>query len=129
VNDMELDMQPASAGQDATQRKLLQPQDIHVLLVDDELLSRRIVGSLLRSCSYAVTVAESGMQALSMLQRSVPGTFQLVLTVRGGCGLVCGRTPEPTGGQGGRAKQHHRCLRATRRHKRHQMPASHARRT
>jgi hypothetical protein len=30
----------------------------------------------------AVTVAESGAQALEVLQRSLPGTFQLILTVR-----------------------------------------------
>jgi hypothetical protein len=29
----------------------------------------------------AVTVAESGAQALEVLQRSLPGTFQLILTV------------------------------------------------
>ena len=29
-----------------------QPADIHVLLVDDEKLSRTVVGSLLRKCNY-----------------------------------------------------------------------------
>jgi hypothetical protein len=30
----------------------LQPSDIHVLLVDDEVLSRVVVGNLLRKCNY-----------------------------------------------------------------------------
>lgn len=30
---------------------------------------------------FAVTVVESGPQALEILRRSVPGTFQLILTV------------------------------------------------
>lgn len=30
----------------------LQPSDIHVLLVDDEQLSRLVVGNLLRKCNY-----------------------------------------------------------------------------
>ncbi|WIA12366.1 hypothetical protein OEZ85_012415 [Tetradesmus obliquus] len=59
---------------------VLHPQDVHVLLVDDEQLSRLVVGNLLRKCDYKVTVAESGAQALEVLQRSLPGTFQLILT-------------------------------------------------
>jgi CheY-like chemotaxis protein len=31
---------------------LLHPQDVHVLLVDDEQLSRLVVGNLLRKCEY-----------------------------------------------------------------------------
>ena len=44
--------------------------------------------------SLAVTVVESGAQALDVLQKSVPGTFQLILTVRSGPGVhmaVCAR--------------------------------------
>ena len=33
----------------------LQPSDIHVLLVDDEALSRVVVGNLLRKCNYKGT--------------------------------------------------------------------------
>ena len=32
--------------------RYLQPNDIHVLLVDDEHLSRLVVGNLLRKCNY-----------------------------------------------------------------------------
>ncbi|KAK9824007.1 hypothetical protein WJX72_006926 [[Myrmecia] bisecta] len=58
----------------------MQPDAIHVLLVDDERLSRVVVGNLLRKCNYRVTVAESGLQALDALRHNPPGTFQLVLT-------------------------------------------------
>jgi hypothetical protein len=34
------------------------------------------------SSSAAVTVVDSGAQALELLSRSAPGTFQLILTVR-----------------------------------------------
>ncbi len=34
------------------QRDPVEPSDIHVLLVDDERLSRIVVGGLLRKCSY-----------------------------------------------------------------------------
>ena len=67
----------------------LAPAECHVLLVDDEPLSRLVVGNLLRKCSYQVTVAESGTAALDMLRRSVPGTFQLILTVSVFFVLVC----------------------------------------
>lgn len=96
----------------------LQPNDIHVLLVDDEQLSRLVVGNLLRKCNYkggyppcslhalcgqywvlmfpccssAVTVVESGPHALEILRRSVPGTFQLILTVRDICTHVSPHT-------------------------------------
>eukprot|EP00877_Chromochloris_zofingiensis_P000662 jgi/Chrzof1/10597/Cz05g04240.t1 len=70
----------------------LQPNDIHVLLVDDEQLSRLVVGNLLRKCNYKVTVVESGPHALEILRRSVPGTFQLILTVRDICTHVSPHT-------------------------------------
>lgn len=56
------------------------PSGIHVLLVDDELLSRTVVGNLLRKCNYKVTVAESGAKALDYLEKAEPGTFNLILT-------------------------------------------------
>lgn len=59
---------------------MLTPNDVHVLLVDDERLSRMIVGNVLRKCNYRVSVAESGSQAVAQLRSSPPGTFQLVLT-------------------------------------------------
>lgn len=37
--------------QEASKSKL-QPEDIHVLLVDDERLSRTVVANLLRKCNY-----------------------------------------------------------------------------
>jgi CheY-like chemotaxis protein len=39
-----------------------------------------VVSSLLRKCNYKVTVAQSGSEAMEVLQSSGPGTFQLVLT-------------------------------------------------
>lgn len=80
-------------------------ETIHVLLVDDERLSRVVVGNLLRkchyrgkscpglqvgiepfarcssSCSYAVTAVATGVEALEALRSNGAGTFQLVLTV------------------------------------------------
>ncbi|GLC43148.1 hypothetical protein PLESTB_000858000 [Pleodorina starrii] len=58
----------------------LNPSDIHVLLVDDERLTRLVVGNLLRTCKYKVTIAESGTQALDVLSKAGPGAFQLILT-------------------------------------------------
>lgn len=107
----------------------LSPSSVHVLLVDDERLSRTVVASLLRKCNYkgegrehagrsltgakgvplggerrrgrqsrrhaaqsgapplphpAVTTADDGAQAMELLRQHPPGTYQLVLTVRGG---------------------------------------------
>ncbi|KAL6762430.1 CheY-like superfamily [Haematococcus lacustris] len=56
------------------------PSTVHILLVDDERLSRVVVANLLRKCSYKVTVAEGGSEALQLLQDKPPGTFHLVLT-------------------------------------------------
>lgn len=56
------------------------PTDIHILLVDDEKLSRVVVSNLLKKCSYRVTVAESGVEAVQVLASAGPGTFHLVLT-------------------------------------------------
>lgn len=86
-------------------RSSLSPADIHVLLVEDERLSRTVVASLLKKCSYkgmlagyfafsstfkdvtpyhysiiAVTTAENGAEAMALLQSNAPNTFQLVLT-------------------------------------------------
>ncbi|GAB4823950.1 hypothetical protein N2152v2_010996 [Parachlorella kessleri] len=57
-----------------------QPGQLHVLLVDDERLSRTVVGNLLRKCNYQVTTAENGAEAMELLRKSPHGTFQLVLT-------------------------------------------------
>ena len=108
---------PSSSTASLKQLNNLEPADIHVLLVDDERLSRIVVGNLLRKCGYrgalaaslwhppcfttvceesnaavratlsvalllAVTPAGSGQEALEILRKSQPGTFQLVLTVR-----------------------------------------------
>ena len=34
------------------QHKHLNPADVHVLLVDDEMLSRMVIGNLLKKCKY-----------------------------------------------------------------------------
>ena len=60
------------------------PQSLHILLVDDERLSRVVVSNLLKKCGYRVTVVETGLEALQALRSTEPGTFQLLLTVSGG---------------------------------------------
>lgn len=65
---------PASAGG----MPLISPGDIHVLVVDDERLSRLVVGNQFRRCGYQVTVADGGMEALRMLQER-PDGFNLIL--------------------------------------------------
>ncbi|KAL4444907.1 hypothetical protein ABPG77_003957 [Micractinium sp. CCAP 211/92] len=54
--------------------------NVHVLLVDDERLTRTVVGNLLHKCGYRVTSASDGMEALQLLRSNAPDTFQLVLT-------------------------------------------------
>lgn len=58
----------------------LRPEDLHVLVVDDERMSRTIVSSLLKKCKYSVTTAEDGAEAMELLRSHPPGTFHLVLT-------------------------------------------------
>ena len=90
--------------------KQMPPSQIHILLVDDERLSRVVVSNLLRKCKYrgmnldimcfplqigflivnhtqvhhvvAVTCAESGAEAIDLLTRSDYRSFHLILTVR-----------------------------------------------
>ncbi|CAL5229502.1 g12838 [Coccomyxa viridis] len=69
---------PGISGRDS--QKTVSLKDVHILLVDDERLSRVVVGNLLRKCFYQVTEAESGMEALEILRSNAPGTFSLVLT-------------------------------------------------
>ena len=42
--------QPGTCGVKTS--KTVAPNDVHILLVDDERLSRVVVGNLLRKCSY-----------------------------------------------------------------------------
>ena len=58
----------------------VRPEDLHVLVVDDERVSRTIVSSLLKKCNYSVTTAEDGAEAMELLRSHPPGTFHLVLT-------------------------------------------------
>ncbi|DBB03651.1 TPA: hypothetical protein ACH3X3_010979 [Trebouxia sp. C0006] len=72
-----------SSGKSAVSRQPdgnLLAETIHVLLVDDERLSRLVVGNLLKKCNYKVTAVSTGMQALEALRTNGAGTFQLVLT-------------------------------------------------
>ncbi|CAI5462026.1 unnamed protein product [Closterium sp. Yama58-4] len=57
---------------------LISPSDVHVLVVDDERLSRLVVGNQFRRCGYQVTVADGGMEALRVLQER-PDGFNLIL--------------------------------------------------
>lgn len=58
----------------------LRPEDVHVLVVDDERMSRTVVSTLLKKCKYRVTTAEDGAEAVELLRSHAPGTFQLILT-------------------------------------------------
>ena len=62
------------------QQQRLRPEDIHVLVVDDERMSRAVVSSLLKKFKYSVTTAEDGAEAMELLRSNPPGTFHLVLT-------------------------------------------------
>jgi len=50
------------------QKSSLSPSDVHVLLVDDERLSRTVVSSLLRRCNYTGAV-DSKPQTLEHPQK------------------------------------------------------------
>ncbi|RMZ55118.1 hypothetical protein APUTEX25_005396 [Auxenochlorella protothecoides] len=58
----------------------LGPQDVNVLVVDDDDTSRTIVSAVLRGCSYRVRTAGSGAEAIELLQNEAPDTFHLVLS-------------------------------------------------
>lgn len=49
VSDVDQGSHPPTAPVPAKQRS---PTDLHVLLVDDEVLSRTVIGSLLKKCNY-----------------------------------------------------------------------------
>eukprot|EP00890_Picochlorum_soloecismus_P003133 jgi/Picsp_1/3820/NSC_01332-R1_protein spa1-related 2-like len=77
--------QHVTVGQDGSEGgtarvQSLKPEDIHVLVVDDEHMSRTVVSSLLKKCKYTVTTAEDGAEAMELLRSNAPGTFHLVLT-------------------------------------------------
>ena len=63
-----------------THSSSLRPDDIHVLVVDDEMMSRTVVSTLLKKFKYTVTTAEDGAEAMELLKSSPPGTYHLVLT-------------------------------------------------
>mmetsp|Transcript_13113 Transcript_13113/g.37862 ORF Transcript_13113/g.37862 Transcript_13113/m.37862 type:complete len:803 (+) Transcript_13113:1759-4167(+) len=58
----------------------IKPEDIHVLVVDDELMSRTVASTLLKRFKYTVTTAEDGAEAMELLKSAAPGTYHLVLT-------------------------------------------------
>jgi len=58
----------------------IKPSDVHVLLADDEKLSRVVISNLLKRCGYPVTSVENGAEALEQLKTQPPGTFQLILS-------------------------------------------------
>lgn len=58
----------------------INPEDIHVLVVDDEMMSRTVVSTLLKRFKYTVTTAEDGAEAMELLKSAPPGTYHLVLT-------------------------------------------------
>lgn len=60
------------------------PSEIHVLLVDDEGISRTTVAKVLRNCAYRVTEVSDGLEAMHVLKGSLHGgdqdRFHLLLT-------------------------------------------------
>jgi hypothetical protein len=50
----------------------LAPSDIHVLLVDDEPLSRLVVGNLLRKCSYRGACTQRGSRPRAAAADGLP---------------------------------------------------------
>jgi len=57
----------------------VKPSDIHVLLVDDEKVSRLVVAKQLTRAGYTVTLAENGAQALEFLRKH-PDRYSLILS-------------------------------------------------
>jgi CheY-like chemotaxis protein len=55
------------------------PSKVHILVVDDDIITRKILQSLLRKYSYNVTVVASGKEAWDLLQEKKE-KFDLVLT-------------------------------------------------
>ena len=51
-----------------------------MLVVDDEMMSRTVVSTLLKRFKYTVTTAEDGAEAMELLKSAPPGTYHLVLT-------------------------------------------------
>lgn len=47
-----------------TQKASISPSDVHVLLVDDEQISRTLVSSLLRRCNYSGEYGSEGLLSL-----------------------------------------------------------------
>ena len=72
--------EPRHQEQQLLQISNLRPDDIHVLVVDDEMMSRTVVSTLLKKFKYTVTTAEDGAEAMELLKSSPPGTYHLVLT-------------------------------------------------
>ncbi len=52
--------------------------DKHLLVVDDDLKSRKIISMLLEERGYKISLAKNGAEALSILSRNNP--FDLILT-------------------------------------------------
>lgn len=51
----------------------------HVLAVDDSIIDRKLIERLLKTCSYQVTVVESGMKAMEVLGEQIEGV-NLIIT-------------------------------------------------
>jgi len=67
--------------QDGARTRIYQPEpdlrNIQVLLVDDNPVSQQILGNMLESFSFHLTVASSAQEAYSLLEKS--GSFELIL--------------------------------------------------
>ncbi len=54
------------------QANTAQDDRLHILLVEDNLVNQRILAKQLRTAKYNVTVANHGVEALSVLQKTNP---------------------------------------------------------
>ena len=70
---------PPDAGQDATPAG--EPQNGHVLLVDDEAAFQRLGGAFLRNLGHTVTLAGDGDQALAAFAKQQPELVLLDLAM------------------------------------------------
>ncbi len=53
------------------------PNDVHILLVDDEVLTRKVVGNLLRKCGYR------GVQACHVVYPAAPARSSISVASMG----------------------------------------------
>ena len=75
-----------------TPQSILPPRGLHMLVVDDNLVHRRMSQTMLTTAGYAVTLAEGGPQALAAFEKNLPDVVLLDIRMPGMDGFeVCQR--------------------------------------